>query len=155
VLPALLITLLIVLAVLAWLTRGWWGRRRLDGQIARARTTLADERQRLEQEFLQQAAADGKPRGLKWVGCEFHNPLILALDRSTDEPVALIGVTIRFEAIPGGGMEDVEAVGNLRYATAVLVYRNEHWTSDGRVVFNLGPQETLEKYANSLTPLAQ
>lgn len=115
--------------------------------------TLVEERQRLEQDFLQQAAGSGKPRGLKWLRCEFHDPPILAFDRSTNEPVALFGVTIRFEAIPGGGMEAVEAVGNLRYATAVLVYRNEHWTSDGRVVFNLGPQETLDRYANNLTPL--
>jgi hypothetical protein len=63
---------------------------------------------------------------------------------------ALNGATISFEAIEGGGMEDVEAVGNLRSATAVFVYRDGEWTTDGRVIFNLEPAEAIERFDGAL-----
>jgi hypothetical protein len=68
--------------------------------------------------------------------------------------VALVGVTIGFEAIEGGGMEDVEAVGNLRAATAVFTHNGRDWTTTGRAVFNLEPREVLERYRSSLDPIA-
>ena len=46
--------------------------------------------------------------------------MLLARDRANGELVGLAGVTIGFEAVDGGGMEEVEAVGNLRAATAIL-----------------------------------
>ena len=150
----LLIVVVLGLAAVGWFTRGWWSRRRFASQLAQARLGLVNQQPQVERDFLDKASAGGKPRGLKWVDCDFHEGALLAYDRATAEIYALYGVTIRFEAIPGGGMEEVEAVGNLRYATAVLVYRGRKWTSDGRVVFNLSPQETLEKYSDSLTPLA-
>ena len=60
----------------------------------------------------------------------------------------------KFTAIEGGGMEEVEAVGNLRYVTVVFVHRQGSWQSDGQVVFNLEPTEAVERYAESLSPLA-
>ena len=62
-------------------------------------------------------------------------------------------MTISFEAIEGGGMEEVEAVGNLRAATAVFTWKNGQWTTQGRAVFNLEPREVLERYRDSLDPL--
>ena len=47
-------------------------------------------------------------------------------------------------------MEDVEAVGNLRAATAVCIWRNDTWTTDGRAVFNLEPQEVVGHYGERL-----
>lgn len=47
-------------------------------------------------------------------------------------------------------MEDVEAVSNLRCATAIFVHRLGRWTTDGRVVFNLEPPQALERYQASL-----
>ncbi|HYO25559.1 MAG TPA: hypothetical protein VEQ85_11500, partial [Lacipirellulaceae bacterium] len=66
------------------------------------------------------------------------------------ELYALVGVTVSFEAVAGGGMEEVEAVGNLRAATAVFVHRGGRWTTDGRVVFNLSPEAALAHYQESL-----
>lgn len=150
----LFIVIALVLAALGWFTRGWWGQRRLAGKLPHARESLANEQSRLEREFIEKAPAAGKPRGLTWVACDFHEGAVLAYDRTTGEVYALRAVTVQFEATPGGGMEEVEAVGSLRYATAVFIYRGGSWTTDGRVVFNLGPQETLEKYHSTLTPLA-
>ena len=64
-----------------------------------------------------------------------------------------MGVTIRFEAVVGGDMEEVEAVGNLRCATAVFTHNGYEWTTTGRAVFNLEPPEVLTHYAESLEAL--
>lgn len=109
----------------------------------------------MAEQFRTAAAATGKPRGLRYKACELHDEVEFAEDRATGELYALIGVTIRFEAIEGGDMEDVEAVSNLRYATAVFVHRGDAWTTDGRTVFNHSPQQALERYAESLAPVSE
>jgi hypothetical protein len=102
--------------------------------------------------FLAAAAATGKPRGLRWEACRLDGEPVFAVDRTSGELFALVGATVSFSAIPGGGMEEVEAVGNLRAATAVFVHRGGQWSTDGRVVFNLGPAEALNHYRDSLAP---
>jgi hypothetical protein len=123
----------------------------------RRRVAIDDFRTRrgeLEPIFLHAAQATGKPRGLRWKACRLQANERFAVDRATGELYALVGATISFEAIEGGGMEDVEAVGNLRYATAVFVHRNGVWSSDGRAVFNLDPAQALERFSDALEPLA-
>ena len=143
-----------VLAVVAgWLWRRW---RKAQRQAQRAFAILQfeDLRDALQDEFLAAAAASGKPRGLSWRQCDLQEDELFALDRVTGELYALVGATVSFEAVAGGDMEDVEAVGNLRFATAVFVHRRGEWTTDGRVVFNLEPAQALERYRESLSPLA-
>ena len=82
---------------------------------------------------------------LNWAFREHDDPLF-ATDSDQSALFALVTATIRFEAIEGGGMEEVEAVRNLRGATAVFIFRDGHWTTDGRVVFNLNPAETCERF---------
>ncbi len=114
---------------------------------------FAEQRPELGEAFRAAADATGKPRGLKWARCDLHPGETYALEPATGNFFALVGVTIGFEAIPGGGMEDVEAVGNLRVGTAVFVYRGEGWTTDGRAVLNLDPPQALEHYRESLDPV--
>ena len=52
-------------------------------------------------------------------------------------------VTIRFEAVTGGDMEDVEAVGTIRDATAVFHYQKGRWGTGGKALFNMDPQDAL------------
>ncbi len=47
-------------------------------------------------------------------------------------------------------MEDVEAVGNLRAATAVFFYDGKKWTTSGRALFNLNPSEAIRHYRHEL-----
>lgn len=103
--------------------------------------------------FLRTAGATGKPRGLRWTGCELSGPPLFAVDDATGELIALVAATISFAAIEGGGMEDVEAVGNLRSATAVFMHRGQGWITEGRVIFNLEPAEALAKFQGTLRPL--
>jgi hypothetical protein len=100
--------------------------------------------------FLAAANATGKPRGLRWTGARLAGEPLFAVDRVNGELYALVAATISFEAIAGGGMEEVEAVGNLREATAVFVHRDGQWATDGRAVFNLAPPGALDHYRESL-----
>ena len=148
-----------VLAVLVMIAAvglavGLFRRARLASCLSKAVLQYSEDRKSLEQSFFQAAAASGKPRGLKWKECNFHEKLLLTRDRSTGTFYGLTGVTVSFEAIAGGDMEDVEEVGDLRCATAVFVYRDGHWTTDGRVIFNLEPHEALQRYRDSLEPMA-
>jgi len=105
-----------------------------------------DLRKQLASQFLQAAIATGKPRGLRMMACDLQGDPLFAIDLNQDALYALVAATIRFEAIEGGGMEEVEAVDNLRGATAVFVFRSGRWITDGRVVFNLEPVETCERF---------
>jgi hypothetical protein len=118
--------------------------------VDKARQLFQLRREWLEARFLTLASNSGKPRGLKWVDCDFDDSLALARDRSSGELRGLVGCTIRFEAIEGGGMEDNPNVGNLRLATAVFHFQKGTWTTDGRVLFNLNPAQAIERFTLEL-----
>jgi hypothetical protein len=124
-------------------------------RVRRALRQFVRDRPTLETAFFKAAAASGKPRGLAWKECGFQPGVLLARDRSNGDLVGLVAVTISFEAIEGGGMEDVEAVGNLRAGTAVFNWNGRQWSTQGRAVFNLEPREVLERYRDSLDPISQ
>ncbi len=126
----------------------------LQSRCKRVGSEFRRRRELLELKFFQQAAASGKPRGLRWTRCDFEDDVHYARHRISGEFCAFVGVTIGFEAIEGGPMEDVEAVGNLRAATAVFRYRRGEWKGEGRVMFNLDPLEAIRFYGEQLEPLA-
>jgi hypothetical protein len=115
-------------------------------RLRQAQGEFQEERQALQEQFFQAAAGSGRPRGLRWTRCEFHGEPVFARDPATNQLQALVAVSVSFEAVEGGGMEEVEAVGNIRAATAVFRRRDEHWTTDGRTVFNLDPQQTISHF---------
>src|SRR3954470_23583325 len=65
------------------------------------------QREQLEAKFFDLAAAQGKPRGLRWRECDWQNGVVFARDVQSKLLTAFVGVNIRFEAIEGGDMEDV------------------------------------------------
>jgi len=145
--------LAMVAAAAAWIVFGVVRRWRFDRRVERARRQFDRRRAAFQAAFLEAAAASGKPRGLTWKQCDLDDCLALARDRANGELVGLVAATIRFEAIEGGDMEEVEAVGNLRAATAVFTYNGRDWTTQGRAVFNLEPREVLDRYRESLDPI--
>jgi hypothetical protein len=145
---------LFLLFAAAWLLWALLRPKLFAWRVERALREFVSRRPELESEFFHKAASSGKPRGLAWKSCSFQDGVLLARDRANGELVALVGVTVGFEAIEGGGMEDVEAVGNLRAATAVFSWNGRGWTTGGRVIFNLEPREVLERYRNNLDPIA-
>ena len=138
-----------LLIALMGLTYFFWRQgRRLDPrvQLELARVVFERDRATLQTQFFAAAAASGKPRGLRWKECQWNDLLEWVRDKQTGQLLALVGVTISFEAIEGGDMEGVAAVGNLRNASAVFVWDGERWTTAGRAVFNLNPAEAVEHF---------
>ncbi len=128
-------------------------RRRQRVRLEKARKSFSIRREWLEADFLRKAGSSGRPRGLIWTHCDFGNDVTFARDRVNGQVRALVAVTIGFEAIKGGVMEDVEAVGNLRSATAVFHFTGNRWETDGRAVFNLDPSETIRHFQHELEPV--
>jgi hypothetical protein len=139
----------VLIAAVIVVARWAIGRSR-EKQMANQRAQFSRRREWLEAKFLQTAGNRGTPRGLEWVDCDFADEISFARDRRTGELTALVAVAIRFRAIEGGGMEDVEAVANQKAATAVFRHRGDEWTTDGRAIFNLNPVEAIEFYHSEL-----
>lgn len=125
-------------------------KRRTAALQAIARDSFHRRREWLEARFLTLAGQSGKPRGLRWSNCEFDDAVAFARDRKSGRPRALVAVTISFEAIPGGGMEEVEAVGNLRAATVVFRLDGPNWETDGKACFNLSPAQTIDYFQHEM-----
>lgn len=122
-------------------------------QAGRARESFRLQHERLEKLFLEKASAAGTPRGLRWIGCVFGEEAEFARERKTGLVVALVGVTINFEAIEGGDMEGLPAVSLPRMGSAVLHFVRGQWTTLGRAIFNLGPHEVLDHFASEYEPI--
>jgi hypothetical protein len=124
----------------------------------RARERFRTERERLCADFFTAARSSGKPRGLLWKSLDWTvseglpEP-VLARDRASGAIVALLPVTIQFEAVAGGDMEGLAAVGNLRNASAVFYYQRGRWHATGKAVFNLNPDEALVHFKDQYSPL--
>lgn len=112
------------------------------------RATLLRDLPRLREEFFAAASASGKPRGLRWKSLDWGEAMELVREKATGHLVALMAVTIAFEAIEGGEMEGVEAVGNLRTASAVFFLHAGHWRTTGKTLFNLEPPDAVARFAH-------
>ncbi|HLN30128.1 MAG TPA: hypothetical protein VK395_20460 [Gemmataceae bacterium] len=134
-----------VALLLAWRPLHLFGK---EVQVERARELFVLQRERLEAKFVTAAAATGKPRGLRWKDCSFERDIELARERKSGQLVALVPVTIQFEAIEGSDMEDLPAVGNLRNASAVFFFHRGQWLTVGKAVFNLNPAEVIQHFKN-------
>jgi hypothetical protein len=130
----------------------WWllQRQPRRASVERARKLFHLQRERAEHRFFMLASQSGKPRGLEWVDCDFEDGVSFARDRHSGRLRALVGVTIRFRATEGGGMEDNPNVGNLRAASAVFHLEGSDWGTDGRVLFNLNPTQAIEHFRQEL-----
>jgi hypothetical protein len=117
-------------------------------QVERGRELFLLQRERLEAKFVTAAAASGKPRGLRWKDCAFEREVELARERQTGQLVALVPITVQFEAIAGSDMEGLPAVANLRNASAVFFFQRGQWLTVGKAVFNLNPVEVIEHFNN-------
>ncbi len=105
------------------------------------------QREQLETRFFDLAAQIGKPRGLRWVDCDWLADVTFARDKESGLLTAFVSVNVRFEAIEGGGMEDVAAVSTIRDAAAVFHYNHGRWCTGGRALFNMNPADAIERLA--------
>jgi hypothetical protein len=124
-------------------------------RLARAQRDFHRQREQLEAKFIERASVSGKPRGLRWTEVDFDDDVVYARDRKSRRLKALVAVEVSFEAIEGGGMEHVEAVANVRAATAEFLYDESRWQTDGRVYFNLGPTAAVKYLSSDLELVAE
>ena len=79
--------------------------------------------------------------------------MTFARDRKTNLLAAFAGINIRFEAIEGGDMEDVEAVSTIRDAVAVFHFHAGTWGTGGKALFNMNPAEAIDRLVEQFEPL--
>jgi len=126
-------------------------------QLARIQRDFHRQREQLEAKFIDRAAASGKPRGLTWSNVLFDDDVIYVRDRRNRGLKALVAIEVSFEAVVGGGMEDVEAVSNVRAATAEFFFdaTRSRWCTTGRVYFNLSPTAAVKNLSADLELVAE
>jgi hypothetical protein len=117
------------------------------GSPALALEKFAKQRAELQSAFFRAAESSGKPRGLRWKSIDWQDGVELVREKDARRLAALVGVTIAFEAIPGSDMEGLPAVGNLRHGSAVFFYHRGTWHTTGKAIFNLMPEEVIERFA--------
>ena len=147
---AAILLALVIVGVFAIPAAKRWRRRESQLAVKQFRR----QREQLEAKFLDLAAAVGKPRGLRWIDCEWLNTVTFARDRQTGLMTAFAGINIRFEAIEGGDMEDVEAVGTLRDAVAVFHFDRGTWGTGGKALFNMNANEAINRLTAQFEPVA-
>ncbi len=103
------------------------------------------QREQLEARFFDMAKSIGKPRGLRWLDCEWLDAVSFARERDTGLITAFAGINIRFEAVEGGDMEDVAAVGTVRDAVAVFHFHQGNWGTGGKALFNMNAEEAVSR----------
>lgn len=152
-----LVVVAVALAVAAVVIWRPYRAMRQEKSLERARREFHLRREQLEAKFITRAGATGKPRGLRWVDCDFEDDVTYARDRRSGQLSAFVAVAIKFEAVEGGGMEEVEAVANQKAATAVFSFDESHqvWGTEGRAIFNLNPTEAIQYYQANLELVAQ
>jgi hypothetical protein len=143
---------LAVVAALVWQPLRVSRRR---NELEKLRRDFHHQREHLEAHFFKHASNSGKPRGLTWAHCDFEDNVVYARDRRSGQLSAFVGVTINFEAIEGGGMEEIEFVRAPRDATAVFRVDQGRWTTDGRALMNLNPAEAVRHFRGELELVGQ
>ncbi|GIS61050.1 MAG: hypothetical protein CM1200mP2_32750 [Planctomycetaceae bacterium] len=149
VLIAVAVLSLVVFVLAAPLLVRHWQR----GQQNMALDLFRMQREQLEAKFFDLARGRGIPRDLRWVECDWLDEVTFG--RAIDDGMltAFAGVNIRFEAIEGGDMEEVESVGLIRDAAAIFHFHNGRWGTGGRAMFNMDPHAAIERLAGQYEPV--
>lgn len=126
----------------------WWARR-----LALACQQFHLQRERLEARFVKLGQSRVHPGSRPWVDCEFDDEVTYARNRLTGEIAAFVGVTIRLQGSEDSGIFELGR--DLRMGTAVFRYDGKKWDTDGRVIYNLTPQEAIYFYKGDLKPLSR
>jgi hypothetical protein len=117
-------------------------------QYTAQQTAFTDNQSILQDRFFSIVSQSGKPKGLTWKSCKFDEATMWVIEKQSANLHALLSTVIHFDAVPGGPMEDVEAVGNARIATVIFFYNGDNWDTGGDVLFNLEPHEVLARHCD-------
>ncbi|MGQ9575112.1 MAG: hypothetical protein ACUVUC_07325 [Thermoguttaceae bacterium] len=137
------------------LWRWFWARAGPRGvRLAEARRAFHFQRERLEAKFLLLGMVPARPDVPAWVDCQFEDDVAYARNRTTGELTAFVAVTITVDE-PGRSSGGKDPAGNVREATAVFRFDRGHWDTDGKVIYNKSPAETIRFYHRDWELLGQ
>lgn len=122
-----------------------WRRSRRRQKIRRAIRDFRTVREMLEAKFFDLAAQSGKPKGLRWLECDWQDAVTFGRDTKTGLLTAFVSVEIHFEAEEGSDMEEVAAVGTIRDACALFHWSGGRWGTGGRALFNMDAHDALDR----------
>ncbi len=125
-----------------------WMQRR-EAQLAAG--AFRRQRETLEAKFFELASRSGKPRGLRWVKCDWQPGVTYARETQSGLLTAFVSIELHFEAIEGGDMEDVAAVGTVRDACAMFHYQYGQWGTGGKALFNMNADDAMTKLQGQFT----
>ncbi len=150
----ILLAVLAAVVVLLIVFRAAVGRAWRAAEVRRAVEDLKRQRERVEAKFFDLASRSGKPKGLRWTGCDWlDEEVVFGREVQSGLLTAFVHVNLRFEAVEGGDMEDVAAVGTVRDAAAVFHYQDGVWSTGGRAVFNMRPADAIERLEGQYDPV--
>jgi hypothetical protein len=129
--------------------RVWWRRREAELALRAFRI----QREQVEAKFFDMARSLGKPRGLRWIDCDWKDSVTFGREVQSGLITAFAAIEVGFEAIEGGDMEDVEAVGTIREAAAIFHYQRGQWGTGGRALFNMNPADALDRLKGQFEPM--
>ena len=142
--PAVIITGAVVAFVAIFVGAGRPLLRNLQGRTAqRAIALFRTQREQLEAKFFDLASRRGKPRGVRWVDCDWQDEVVFGRELESGMITAFAAVNIQFEAVEGEDMEEIEFVSALRDATAMFHFQGGQWGTGGRALFNMDPANAL------------
>ena len=143
-----------VVAVVAVIAMSWkpLQRRSHAATFNQAQADFRAQREQLEAKFFDLASQSGKPRDLRWLGCDWGDGVRYAVETRSGLLSAFVSINIRFEAVEGGDMEDVEAVGLLRDAAALFHYQHGVWGTGGRALFNMNAEDAIDRLQGQFRP---
>lgn len=145
---------LAVVGVIVWLRMSMRPGNREERALSAAIQQFRIQREQLEARFFDMARTNGKPRGLRWLECDWLSDVAYARDVNSGLLTAFVAVNIRFEAIEGSDMEDVAAVGTVRDAAALFHYQNGRWGTGGKPLFNMNPTDAVTRLEGQFEPVA-
>lgn len=139
---------LVAAALVVWLIR-----RTRRARWRRGMRQFRFDREHLEAKFFELASRSGKPRGLRWLACDWQDTVRFARDARSGLLTAFVSVEIRFEAEEGGDMEDVAAVGTVRDACALFHWDGVRWGTGGRALFNMDAPAAVLRLEGQYVPI--
>ena len=77
--------------------------------------------------------------------CDWQPAVTLSREARSGLLTAFVSIELHFEAIEGGDMEDVAAVGTVRDACAVFHYQYGQWGTGGKALFNMNAGDAVAK----------
>jgi hypothetical protein len=117
----------------------------IAASIELAMRTYHAEYPALRSQFLERARQRGMPRGLIWQAIEEDGKPWFGVDAARGI-VALVPMIAEFAPIPGSDMEEIPQAREPRQITIIYVWNNGRWECDGRAIFNLKPDELIERF---------